>query len=465
MNHTRTGKIARLPVEVREVLGDRLAASEPAATLVNWLNGLVSVQEVLQQYFGSRLITEQNLSEWRQGGHQDWLRQEQARFLIEDLAQQDKNLSWAARGQAVSDRLASRVTLELFQLAETLVAAETDPLQRWERLCQVHAQLARQRQHDHRAEQLQLEHQRLEFQVARARGEQYHLPEPGEGKIRTSPSTSQFGLNCLESLTKDSQDRTLPQYRKPFVPVLEPDPAATPDPEPKAQSPEPPSNPIQPNPTKSNPTAKNSARRTKPRASSLKDPVHPRPPASAPASGVGPACPHHPATPDLPASHPQPSDLHSIPQTPDARPQSLAPPSTPVQSSPGQSNLVQPNQGQSNLSAGVETTCPHEAATPNSPIIHETSGEPSEPLLPSQSSVSALHPAPQAPSQPPPPVPSPCLGLCKFNGGGFCTGCFRNTAEIVRWPTMADVEKAFVVATCAKRKASQVPTRQMAKAG
>ena len=56
--------------------------------------------------------------------------------------------------------------------------------------------------------------------------------------------------------------------------------------------------------------------------------------------------------------------------------------------------------------------------------------------------------------QPPPPVPSPCIGVCKFNDGGFCNSCLRNTIEKVRWPTMAEAEKAFVVATCAKRKAN-----------
>jgi predicted Fe-S protein YdhL (DUF1289 family) len=57
---------------------------------------------------------------------------------------------------------------------------------------------------------------------------------------------------------------------------------------------------------------------------------------------------------------------------------------------------------------------------------------------------------PRAPSLPS-SVPSPCIGLCQFNNGGFCNGCFRNTIEKVRWPTMTEVEKAFVVATCAKR--------------
>jgi len=58
------------------------------------------------------------------------------------------------------------------------------------------------------------------------------------------------------------------------------------------------------------------------------------------------------------------------------------------------------------------------------------------------------------------PISTPCIGLCQFNNGGYCTGCcFRNTVEKVRWPTMAESEKAFVVATCAKCKANQHPSR------
>jgi len=140
--------------------------------------------------------------------------------------------------------------LELFQLAEVLVPAETDPLQRWDRLCQINAQLARQRHHDHRADQLQLAHQRFEFQVARANDEKYRLPERGAGHSRSNPSMSQYVVDNLESIARDDQARTLRKYRKPFIPVLEPDPAPLPDPK---------SDPIQPNPTKSNPRTKKSA--------------------------------------------------------------------------------------------------------------------------------------------------------------------------------------------------------------
>ena len=216
MNTTRIGKIARLPREVREVLGDRLAAGEPAGTLIGWLNGLACVQGVLRQYFGSRLITEQNLSEWRQGGHQDWLRREEARVLVGQLAEQGEDLAFAAQGQEISDRLARRLEAALVRLAEVLVDREAEPLEQWRQLREVNRELSRLRRDDHQAAQVELQRQRLEFEVARANGREYELPDRRMGNMRTDPATSQYLLNCLERQTQEHRAGT-----DRFVPVIE----------------------------------------------------------------------------------------------------------------------------------------------------------------------------------------------------------------------------------------------------
>ena len=65
---TRNGKIARLPREIRDRLNERIRDGEPGTKLVPWLNSILEVQEVLEAYFSERPITEQNLSEWKQGG-------------------------------------------------------------------------------------------------------------------------------------------------------------------------------------------------------------------------------------------------------------------------------------------------------------------------------------------------------------------------------------------------------------
>ena len=68
---TRTGKIARLPREVREELNLRLERPEPGPQILAWLNG--------------EPVTKQNLSHWRQGGFRNWLTREDLRLGLEDF--------------------------------------------------------------------------------------------------------------------------------------------------------------------------------------------------------------------------------------------------------------------------------------------------------------------------------------------------------------------------------------------
>jgi hypothetical protein len=70
---TRNGKIARLPRFVRDELNERLERSEESPQLLAWLNELPEVKEVVQDDFAGIPISKQNLSEWRQGGFEEWL--------------------------------------------------------------------------------------------------------------------------------------------------------------------------------------------------------------------------------------------------------------------------------------------------------------------------------------------------------------------------------------------------------
>ena len=68
-----TGKISRLPVEVREQLNQRLYNGERGSLLVARLNSLPSVRAVIEKEFGGKPVREQNLSKWRHAGYRDWL--------------------------------------------------------------------------------------------------------------------------------------------------------------------------------------------------------------------------------------------------------------------------------------------------------------------------------------------------------------------------------------------------------
>ena len=70
---TRNGKIARLPLEIRDQLNTRLADGELGNRLVEWLNANPAVMKVMAEQFDGRPINESNLSEWRSGGYEEWL--------------------------------------------------------------------------------------------------------------------------------------------------------------------------------------------------------------------------------------------------------------------------------------------------------------------------------------------------------------------------------------------------------
>jgi hypothetical protein len=70
---TRLGKVARLPLAVREELNSRLRDGEVANSLLLWLNGLAAVKEILRREFKSSPLSAQNVSNWKNGAYRHWL--------------------------------------------------------------------------------------------------------------------------------------------------------------------------------------------------------------------------------------------------------------------------------------------------------------------------------------------------------------------------------------------------------
>lgn len=115
MARTRTGKLARLPADIREQVNQRLHAGEPAAGILAWLHQQESVLRILDEHFGETPITPQNLSEWRQGGYQDWLQRREKVLRVAELA------SHAARiAEANGDLMTAPAAIVGGQLLEIL---------------------------------------------------------------------------------------------------------------------------------------------------------------------------------------------------------------------------------------------------------------------------------------------------------------------------------------------------------
>jgi hypothetical protein len=115
---TRTGKIARLPQIVREELNRRLTDGEPGKRLVDWLNRQATVQAVLRSDFANRPISEQNLSEWKQGGFEDWRRHRETLAVAGRLLEEAEDLEELDNGGFGADRFAEMATVVIASLLQ-----------------------------------------------------------------------------------------------------------------------------------------------------------------------------------------------------------------------------------------------------------------------------------------------------------------------------------------------------------
>jgi len=102
----RTGKIARLPLAIREELNMRLRENESGQTLLEWLNGEEVVKQVLAKSFNGEPINDANLSIWRQGGFAEWLEDQDRVHRIEKLSELSLRLAKASGGNLSEGLLA-----------------------------------------------------------------------------------------------------------------------------------------------------------------------------------------------------------------------------------------------------------------------------------------------------------------------------------------------------------------------
>ena len=159
---TRTGKIARLPREIRNQLNRRLEDGQPGVQLVTWLNSLPEVQAVLKAEFEERPISEQNLSEWKTGGYRDWVLQQETIELVRHMDADSDELSQASKTRLtdlLAQRLAARYVVVARKLNQPNGDGELDP----KLLRELCGDIVALRKGDHSAERLKLERERLEF--------------------------------------------------------------------------------------------------------------------------------------------------------------------------------------------------------------------------------------------------------------------------------------------------------------
>jgi hypothetical protein len=160
---TRKGKIARLPRLIRNELNRRLDDGEEGPSLLEWLNAHPDVVRSLARH-QAQPITKQNLSEWHQGGYQDWLHEQSTHAWLRDLADQSKNIRDELGFVSFADWLAAPLAVALGQCLERQASAPSDDPESTKQLLALARGLSHLRHSDH-------EQQRV--RILRARHDEY----------------------------------------------------------------------------------------------------------------------------------------------------------------------------------------------------------------------------------------------------------------------------------------------------
>ena len=105
----RTGKIARLPLAVREELNMRLMDNENGQSILTWLNALPVCVERIKGDWKGEPVSDANLSLWRSGGFADWMGEQSHLLEIQTLSEYSMKLAQAAGGNLSKGLLAANV--------------------------------------------------------------------------------------------------------------------------------------------------------------------------------------------------------------------------------------------------------------------------------------------------------------------------------------------------------------------
>jgi hypothetical protein len=140
--NTRVGKIARLPKGIRDELNRRLEDGKQGPELLAWLNALPEMKELLEKDFAGQPVSRSNLSDWRRGGYQDWLKLQVWEGRIRTVMESGDSLR-SLEGQGdLFQNLARMAVAELAAELHTLDEVK-DRAERWKQVREVSRELAR----------------------------------------------------------------------------------------------------------------------------------------------------------------------------------------------------------------------------------------------------------------------------------------------------------------------------------
>jgi hypothetical protein len=171
---TRNGKIARLPVDIRQQINKRLYEGQEARQVIQWLNALPEVQAVLAAEFKGEPILPCNLSRWKCGGYQCWLEEQNAREAAAVLIEQSDGFQELAN-KGLASHISAILTANLLVELKRLDSCREGPkkTRRQRDLLERFVALQRGSIDEKR---LRLEGRRMDFQKLRFEAKKHRIP-------------------------------------------------------------------------------------------------------------------------------------------------------------------------------------------------------------------------------------------------------------------------------------------------
>jgi hypothetical protein len=112
-------KIARLPFELRETLNGHLLDNKPGRWICDWVNIQPQAKAIFAEFFGGEPLNAENLSQWRQGGYQNWLSKRDHFAALTELTEIAKRTAKATGGN-VADAAAEIAGGKLLALLDSM---------------------------------------------------------------------------------------------------------------------------------------------------------------------------------------------------------------------------------------------------------------------------------------------------------------------------------------------------------
>src|SRR5215469_12393802 len=93
-----TGKIARLPNDIRTEINSRILNGKSYPEILAWLNELQPVKEILAAQFDGVPVSPTNMTNWRDTGYERWLKHQENLGTLKEIARNADDFAQAGGG-------------------------------------------------------------------------------------------------------------------------------------------------------------------------------------------------------------------------------------------------------------------------------------------------------------------------------------------------------------------------------